>query len=530
MAGRDLPSPSADDKSPPGVEFDEFWDPEDLARRHGPNGPVHEAQGWGAPDMGVLRLHRRPPPVFPIEIFGDKWGEWITEAAKAASTPPDYVMLPLLSTVSTLIGNARWAQASAKWVEPPHLWTAACGDSGDGKSPGTDCLFRDVLPELEHRMTGDFPERHHEWLAAVAADAAAKKNWEQEQRAALKEGKSFTKPMPTPTVSDVEPERPRLRQNDVTIEQVAAILASAAPKGVMIVRDELVGWLDGMNAYHPAGRAFWNESYGGRPYRVERRKHSGHPIDIPRLAVAVCGGTQPDRLVKLLEGADDGLLARIQWGWPDPIPFKLGHEAPGVAWAIEALDRLRELNLAPGDPPAPILTPLTPEGQRLIEKFGQEMQERRTDTGGLLRSAFGKARGTALRISLNLELLWWCGQDGFPLPPDHITPRALAAAAMLVSDYFMPSAGRVFGDAGASETERNAATLARWIVKEHPPEVHVRHLQREVRLPGLRTAEQIKKAADTLIETDWLRAPAKTVFGQPRSKVTYPVNPKVYEA
>jgi hypothetical protein len=55
-------------------------------------------------------------------------------------------------------------------------------------------------------------------------------------------------------------------------------------------------------------------------------------------------------------------------------------------------------------------------------------------------------------------------------------------------------------------------------------------LQREVRLPGLRTAELIKRAADALVEADWLRAPAKTVFGQPRSKVVYPINPKVYEA
>ena len=57
--------------------------------------------------------------------------------------------------------------------------------------------------------------------------------------------------------------------------------------------------------------------------------------------------------------------------------------------------------------------------------------------------------------------------------------------------------------------------------------MHVRTLLREVRLPGLRSAEQIKKAADLLVEADWLRAPAKTVFGQPRSRVAYPVNPEI---
>ena len=112
-----------------------------------------------------------------------------------------------------------------------------------------------------------------------------------------------------------------------------------------------------MNAYNVAGRAFWIEAYGGRPYRVERKKHPD-PIVVPRLAVAVYGGTQPERLAALLHEPDDGLLARILWTWPDPIPFRLGSEVPGSQWAIRALDRLRELDLQPGDPPRPIMVPL----------------------------------------------------------------------------------------------------------------------------------------------------------------------------
>ena len=284
-----------------------------------------------------------------------------------------------------------------------------------------------------------------------------------------------------------------------------------------------------MNAYNPSGRAFWIESYGGRRYLLERRKYGNEPIDIPRFAVAVCGGTQPERLTALIAEADDGLLSRIQWGWPDPLPFALGEQTPNVGWAIEALDRLRELDLAPGDPPTPILVPLTPEGRQLLREFGRDMQARQANAGGLLRSAFGKARGTALRLSLVLEWLWWCGQDGMALPPETITAKAFAAAATGVADYFMPMAERVFGDAAATDVERAAATLARWIIKERPLEVHVRLLQREVRLPGLRAADQIKKAADALVEADWLRPPAKTVFGQPRSRIIYPVNPRLYE-
>jgi hypothetical protein len=196
-----------------------------------------------------------------------------------------------------------------------------------------------------------------------------------------------------------------------------------------------------------------------------------------------------------------------------------------VAWAIDALDRLRELDLAPGNPPRPIFMPLTPEAQQLMEEFGKEMEARLKRAGGLLRSAYGKARGAALRLSLVLEWLWCCVKADMSMPPGSISKEAFAAAATLVGEYFMPMAERVYGDAGATDVERNAATLAQWILKDHSNDVHVRTLLREVRLPGLRSAEQIKAAAKVLVDADWLRAPV-IGFGA-QSKVVYAINPRL---
>jgi hypothetical protein len=58
------------------------------------------------------------------------------------------------------------------------------GDSGTGKSPGADCLLRDVLPEIEPRMVGDFPDRLRDWQAAVEFDKIAKKRWQDDLREA----------------------------------------------------------------------------------------------------------------------------------------------------------------------------------------------------------------------------------------------------------------------------------------------------------------------------------------------------------
>jgi hypothetical protein len=77
-----------------------------------------------------------------------------------------------------------------------------------------------------------------------------------------------------------------------------------------------------------------------------------------------------------------------------------------------------------------------------------------------------------------------------------------------------------------TEAEWNAATLARWILKERPHEVHVRTLLRKTRLPGLRSAGQVKAAAKILVEANWLRAPV-IGFGA-RSKAVYAVNPRLW--
>jgi hypothetical protein len=482
------------------------------------------------PDLSVLRLHRRPPPSLPLDVFGLGWRRWIADAASAAASPVDYVASALLPAASTMIGNARWAQAGPGWCEPPHLWCAAVGDSGGGKSPGADAIYRHVLPEMVARMSRDFPDRLQEYRVRAEMAKARLDAWEKDVRTALKKG---SPPPARPDVTEeTEPMAPRLTQNDVTIEKVAMLLAGAAPKGLLIARDELAGFLLGMNAYNEGARAFWIESYGGRPYSVDRIKHT-QQILVPHLAVAWHGGIQPARLGQVMREADDGLLARFCWFWPDPVTFKLATAAPNIEFAIGAFDRLRMLEMAApkaaGLAPSPVMTPLCEKALAHLERFAQDMQERQQAAGGLMVSALGKARGLALRLSLVLEFLWWAAKDGFAPPPMQIGEEALVAAVLLVDTYLMPMADRVYGDAAASVKIRNTATLARWIAKKRPAEVHVRTLQREVRLPDLTEAAAIHEACRALIEAGWLaEAPSDGgAIGRPRA--VYEVRPELWK-
>ena len=491
--------------------------------------PPNPENEWETPDLAIMRLGRRAPPALPLDVFGPAWAAWIKSTAEASACPPDYVATCLLASTSALIGHARWVQATPGWREPPHLWLANIGDSGVGKSGGADALNRDILPVLEARMLGDFPERLAQWQAAAAADAARVEAWEKDVKKATQTGAAPPMP-PKAEAAPHAPEPPRLRQTDITIERAGLILAEAAPKGVVVMRDEISGWLLSLNQYNDSGRAFWIEAYGGRPYRIERVKHP-IPIVISRLAVSVFGSIQPEKLSELFRDADDGLLARFLWAWPDSLEFRLSRHAPGVQFATEALDRLRALDLMPDDGESaqrPLYVPLSEAALPALEAFARDMQRRQEDAGGLMRSAYGKARGVAIRLALVLAYLRWCAEDGMAAPPAVIAEGIFLDACDLVAEYFMSMAERVYGDAAATPDQRRAATLARWIWKTRPAVAHVRTLQREVRLPGLTSAEPIHAACAELIEAGWLRPPARPPIGRPPAR--YPVNPAITEA
>jgi hypothetical protein len=122
----------------------------------------------------------------------------------------------------------------------------------------------------------------------------------------------------------------------------------------------------------------------------------------------------------------------------------------------------------------------------------------------------GAWSGAPIGARLVLEMLWWCGEDGVSAPPARLSPGAFAVAAELLGDYFMAMAEAVYGEYTVSIKHRNAASLAHWILRTCPKEIHIRYMQREIRLSGLRMAEQIRDAADMLVAMGWLCPPTKS--------------------
>ena len=479
-----------------------------------------QATSWPDPDRSILSDGRRSPPTLPLRIFGP-WAQWIVDTAELKSAPPDFVAAGLIACAAAAIGNARAVSPWAGWEEPSALWMGLVGDPSSGKSQAL-APFISIMQEIEIEQAEDHKVDIRQFETSREAAACRRKAWESEVRAAVSEGINPPE-MPVDAVAPIEPARPRLILSDATSEAVAHVL-TGNPKGLLVLRDEIAGWICGFDRYSKGGgdRAFYLEAFGARPYVIDR-KNAEQPIIIERLLVSIVGGIQPDKLSSLfMSGDDDGLTGRFLLTWPDPVPPKRPNKSEDLTRLSTAIESLRSIGFAEGQ--KPVVLSLTDDAAALFDEWRQVNFKASQNKTGRLAAHCGKLPGILLRLSLLLEHLW---RDG----PASISKQAIAAAAALIDDYFLPMAERCYGDASRPVEHRNAATMARWIAETRPQTINACDLRRNVRLPGLSDAIAIEAAIKELVDAGWLKpAPSREGASPGRQRADFTINPKIWGA
>jgi hypothetical protein len=387
----------------------------------------------------------------------------------------------------------------------------------------------DLLQHVEGLMAGGFEDDLRQYELEREVAEAALSDWKAKVRAAVSSGDD---PPIAPPPAPHAPERPRVRVSDATVEKLAS-LAAALPRGLLLQRDEIAGWLGAFDKYGGGGsdRAFWLEAFGGRPFAVDRVKHK-QPIHVPHLSIAVLGGIQPDKLPKIIGGAEDGFAARFLFSWPEGEPrFQLARGIRDESAAKAALACLTELAMDPeGDALGPRFVRLEREAEDLLEQFGQEMAVQGHEAVGPMAHMYSKARGFVLRLSAVIEHLWWCGGETGPAEPQTIGRPAVSAAVGLMREYFIPMAERVFGDASIPHGDRLAMALARHLRHNHMRTFNARTLRREA-YGLLGKPEDMAKACEMLEQAGLVRRkPGRDEGTTGRRALGYQVNALLHEA
>ncbi|WP_232474043.1 DUF3987 domain-containing protein [Sphingomonas sp. MA1305] len=478
--------------------------------------------------MSILTGGRTTPPTMPTEIFGSLWA-LVRDLAAGAGAPAEYVGVSILAVAASLIGAKRAVRpfATASWQEPCILWVAPVGDPSSNKSPAIDAATA-PLKGMEQELAEQFKNGLIGWQTNAERAKAERTEWQAQVKQATKDGVA-TPSMPDAAVDPDEPQRPRLMVQDGTPEAVMDIL-SGNPNGVLHLRDELAGWLMSFERYSPGGREFWLEAFGGRHFTVDRKSNRAGPTFIQFNGVTVLGGIQPEKLSEcLLKAADDGLVARFLWAWPDPIRYQRPSALANASILERAYRRLLGLqpNRGHDDSVSAIVLMLSDKAALIFEEWIRDNDAAIKEAAGLYKGFLGKLRGLVLRLSLVAELIAWAAGDG--PEPTTISPETLVAVLSFIDDYAKPSALRVFGDAALPMSERNAATLGRHILKTAAKRINLRDIRRSSGIATLKVAADVDAAAEALAEAGWLR-PAPTRLGDRPGQATkdYLVNPAVH--
>jgi hypothetical protein len=273
--------------------------------------------------------------------------------------------------------------------------------------------------------------------------------------------------------ADGPPQEPLLKQvicSDITIEKLAEVLADN-PRGTLVARDELAGWLGSFTRYKGkqggSDLPNWLEMHRAGTVKVDRKTGDRRTIFVPCAATSVTGGIQPGVLARALtdDFLDAGLIARLLLAMPPKLPKRwLETEVePEVEKAYQdVLDRLFNLELDRDEQgePVPFALRLSPEAKSAWVDFYNEWAQRQAAAEGEIAAAYSKLEAYAARFALLHHVVSRVarGEDD----SDPVEPTSVEAGAALCR-WFAAEAGRIYSTLSQSAEEREARRLVEFV-------------------------------------------------------------------
>jgi hypothetical protein len=415
---------------------------------------------------------------FPTDALPAPFRRFTTSASRSLGCDESYLALPLLCAAAGAIGNARAARLKRSWIEPAIVWGAIVGASGTVKSEAIEAPMK----AIKRRQA-----------TAIAEYDAAFLRWQDDVLQAKKEKQA----PPEPPICE------RWWFDDCTIEALAPILREN-PRGLLLIVDELKSWIGGFDQYR-AGKggdvAKWLSIFRAKDLCIDRKTAERRLIYVPRAAVSIIGGIQPETLAAVLtrERFTDGFAARILLAMPDPPPRVWSEIEIGADVESELDDVLNKLLALEAETDdngnlRPSLIPLDPAAKRAFVEFFDSWNAEKADLDADLQAAWSKLEGYTARLALVHQLVRLVSGDG----DGNVIDERSMKAGIALARWFGAEARRVYGVFARSDDDREQEALLNWIDK-HGGETTARELSRGPR--QYRQADDAQAALSQLVKS-----------------------------
>ncbi|KTD33248.1 hypothetical protein Lnau_2896 [Legionella nautarum] len=385
------------------------------------------------------------PAVMPFQscMLPEAIRDYVFDVADRQQSLPDFVAVAAIVGLSGLLG--RKALICPKqlddWSVTPNQWGAIIGRPSAMKSPSMKEALK-PLRQFDTNAAQQFEEDKKNYeeecqlneLEKLAAKDKAKKAIKANNRQQAKEALKIMDCAASPV-------RQRLVVNDATIEKLGELLNENS-NGLILVRDELSGWLAKLNKEeHQSDRAFYLECFDGNGHYTYDRIGRG-TIEIQNCTLSIIGGIQPSKIATLVRDAIRGTSdERFQlaiwpddigsWVWIDRAP---NQQARTKYYAVFEILHKLHFNTQNEEP---YCFRFTDEAQQLFITWMKEIQDtaRNPDIHPTLESHMLKMPQTIAGLALLFEII----DGGRKTVGIEATARALDWA-----DYLLSHAKRLY--------------------------------------------------------------------------------------
>jgi Protein of unknown function (DUF3987)/Domain of unknown function (DUF3854) len=475
-----------------------------------PQGKTRPLASGDWPDPSPLGDELPPVQPFDARFIPYSFRLLTEDVSERMQVPQDYAAAIAVVALAGCVGRRASIRPKAldhSWRVIANLWGAIIAPPGYMKSP---VLHSVTLPlaHIEERWGAENEEECEIYEIEKEVRELKRQAWREESKKNIKKG-GDAKAAPENTIKS--PAQKRLILTDSTFEKLHEILRDN-PAGVLVIRDELTGWLAQLDKQGREGeRAFYLQGWNGDGgFTIDRIGRGS--IRVPAVCISLFGNIQPSRLRSYLSPAlvggpsDDGLFQRFQIiVWPDsPREWKLVDRPPNntaLAVAEKVFNALSRLSVE-----APIDACFAPDAQKLFFEWWTELEGKVRGESGLhpaMLAHLSKYRSLMPSLALLFALADLAAVD-VPIAADMTVSLDHARQAAAYCGYLESQARRVYACVVSPETAA-ARDLARHIKAGDLP---VMFRTRDVYFKGwtgLDSPERVRAALDLLEDAAWVR-------------------------
>jgi len=457
-------------------------------------------------------------PAFPVSLLPGWMRDWVIAESEATQTPRDLSAMLALAIGGAALARKYRVQIRNGWTEPTNIYTVTALPPGDRKSAVFENAMAPVL---------DAERAEQERLAPVIAERAAEHRVLEGQRKAAedqaakgKNGADYRK-LAREVAEHIVPENPRLFTDDVTPEQLVKMIAKHGGR-MLVASAEGTAFeiAKGRYAETPNFDVFL-KSHAGDPLRSDRVGRSDDIVNQPALSVALA--VQPAVISGLAEQSSmrtRGFLARFFYAMPislvghrtvaaQPVPKSVTNEYhSGMRWLWEREGAVVDETGQPG----PHWLKFSPEADQNLRDFEKWLEPKLGECGELsaLSGLGSKLAGGIARLAGILHMARVAADNH--VSPSTISKETVQAAIQIGRDYLLPHAHLAFDMMGSDQVLMDAKKAVEWLSNPVNTVVSVTGVacvsQRDMHAGlwgGNKTAEDVKKVVDRLVENGYLR-------------------------